>query len=113
MLKYSAGLSSGHSKTVGLGLGLPEHPAAIHDAAIHPRQAVALALAGPHPQSDGVVDLWPVDPIGGGDHTGVSFTMRNAFLFAAINPPPMEAADKSRLAMLNRGKLDRMWCARR
>ncbi len=43
---------------------------------------------------------------GGADHSGVNFTMRNAFVFSAINPPPLEAADKSRLAMLNLGRLD-------
>lgn len=43
---------------------------------------------------------------GGSEHSGVSFTMRNAFLFSAIVPPPLEAADKSRLAMLNLGRLD-------
>lgn len=43
---------------------------------------------------------------GGAEHSGVSFTMRNGFFFSAINPPPLEAADKSRLAMLNLGRLD-------
>ncbi len=44
---------------------------------------------------------------GGADHEGVQFTLRNAFLFSAINPPPMEPADRSRMAILNLGKIDK------
>ncbi|WP_141098408.1 hypothetical protein [Rhodoblastus acidophilus] len=44
---------------------------------------------------------------GGADHEGVQFTLRNAFLFSAINPPPMEPQDRSRLAILNLGKIDK------
>jgi hypothetical protein len=44
---------------------------------------------------------------GGADHEGVQFTLRNTFLFSAINPPPMEPADRSRMAILNMGKLEK------
>lgn len=37
---------------------------------------------------------------GGADHHGVEFQMRSAFLFSAINTPPLRAQDLSRLAML-------------
>jgi hypothetical protein len=37
---------------------------------------------------------------GGADHKGVEFMARSAFLFSAINPPPINKASLSRLAML-------------
>lgn len=37
---------------------------------------------------------------GGQDHTAHEFTMQSAFWFSSINIPPMEAADRSRLAIL-------------
>ncbi|WP_024349645.1 hypothetical protein [Aurantimonas coralicida] len=43
---------------------------------------------------------------GGADHEGTSFQARNCFLFSAINPPPLGAQDKSRMAILNLSKLD-------
>lgn len=43
---------------------------------------------------------------GGADHEGVSFSLRSSFYFAAINPPPMTAADRSRMAMLNLSRLE-------
>lgn len=43
---------------------------------------------------------------GGAEHEGVEFQLRNTFFMSSINPPPMTSADKSRLAMLNLGKLD-------
>jgi len=45
---------------------------------------------------------------GGSDHQGVSFTMRNAFIFSAINPPAMEPADRQRMIMLNLRGLEHM-----
>lgn len=44
---------------------------------------------------------------GGQDHTGVEFRARNVFIFSAINPPPLTTAEKSRIGMINLGKLDR------
>jgi hypothetical protein len=44
---------------------------------------------------------------GGQDHEATTFTARNSFFFSAIIPPPMGAQDKSRMAMLNLGQLDR------
>lgn len=43
---------------------------------------------------------------GGAEHSGVEFQMRNVFFMSSINPPPLEPADKSRLAILNLGRLD-------
>ena len=43
---------------------------------------------------------------GGSEHEGVEFQLRNTFFMSGINPPPMNAADRSRLALLNLGKLD-------
>lgn len=37
---------------------------------------------------------------GGADHAGIKFTLRCAFAFSAIIPPPMEDQDRSRIAML-------------
>lgn len=37
---------------------------------------------------------------GGGEHTGVEFQARSAFLFSSINRPPLEPQDLSRLALL-------------
>jgi hypothetical protein len=37
---------------------------------------------------------------GGQDHTAHEFTMHSAFWFSSINIPPMEASDRSRLAIL-------------
>lgn len=44
---------------------------------------------------------------GGADHEGTAFEARNSFLFSAINPPPLGAQDKSRMAILVLSKLDR------
>lgn len=44
---------------------------------------------------------------GSADHEAVQFTVQSAFLFSAINPPPMTAADKSRMALLALKRLDR------
>lgn len=43
---------------------------------------------------------------GGQDHTSTTFTARSSFFFSAINPPPMTAADWSRLAVLTLERLD-------
>lgn len=43
---------------------------------------------------------------GGGEHQGVEFQLRNTFFMSGINPPPMSSADRSRLAILNLGRLD-------
>ncbi|NDV87053.1 hypothetical protein GTW51_10100 [Aurantimonas aggregata] len=43
---------------------------------------------------------------GGADHEGVEFQARNSFLFSAINPPPLGAQDRSRMAILNLSRLD-------
>ncbi|TPN57160.1 hypothetical protein [Mesorhizobium sp. B1-1-7] len=50
---------------------------------------------------------------GGQDHEATTFTARNSFFFSAIIPPPMGAQDKSRMAMLNLGQLDRAGKAER
>lgn len=44
---------------------------------------------------------------GGADHEATSFTAQQSFFFSAINAPPMLAQDKSRMAILNLGRLDR------
>ena len=44
---------------------------------------------------------------GGQDHQGHRFRMVSAFCFGAINPPPMDGAKRSRLAILNLKPLDR------
>lgn len=44
---------------------------------------------------------------GGADHEATSFTAQQSFLFSAINAPPMLAQDKSRMALLNLGRLDK------
>jgi hypothetical protein len=43
---------------------------------------------------------------GGADHEGTTFKMNSSFMFSAINPPPMGAQDKSRMAVLNLGRLE-------
>lgn len=43
---------------------------------------------------------------GGAEHSGVEFQLRNTFVMGAINPPPLEPAERSRLAMLSLGRLD-------
>jgi hypothetical protein len=43
---------------------------------------------------------------GGQDHEGVQFRARNSFLFSSINTPPLEPQDKSRMAVLQLGKVD-------
>ena len=45
---------------------------------------------------------------GGADHEATTFTARNSFGFFAINPPPMGAQDKSRMAIVNLARLDAM-----
>lgn len=42
---------------------------------------------------------------GGADHTGTSFEVRCSFFFSAINVPQLNTADKSRMVILNLGKL--------
>lgn len=37
---------------------------------------------------------------GGSDHNGKEFQARSAFIFSAINPPPLNSQDQSRIAML-------------
>lgn len=44
---------------------------------------------------------------GGQDHEATTFTARNSFFFSAIIPPPMGPQDKTRMAMLNLGPLER------
>lgn len=44
---------------------------------------------------------------GSADHEAVQFTIRSAFLFSSINPPPMTVADKSRMALITLEKLDK------
>jgi hypothetical protein len=44
---------------------------------------------------------------GGADHEATSFTAQQSFFFSAINAPPMLAQDKSRMAILNLGRLDK------
>lgn len=43
---------------------------------------------------------------GGAEHEGVQFEARNTFVFSAINPPPLGPQDRSRMAIVNLGKLD-------
>lgn len=43
---------------------------------------------------------------GGQDHEATTFTARNSFFFSAINAPPMGVQDKTRMALLNLGRLD-------
>lgn len=42
---------------------------------------------------------------GGADHNGTTFTLYCPFFFSAINPPPMGDQDKSRMAVLNLGRM--------
>lgn len=42
---------------------------------------------------------------GGADHSAIQFQSRSCYLFAAINPPAMSAADRSRLGMLQLDKI--------
>ncbi len=44
---------------------------------------------------------------GGQDHEATTFTARNSFFFSAIIPPPMGPQDKTRMALLNLGQLER------
>lgn len=44
---------------------------------------------------------------GGQDHEATTFTARQSFFFSAINAPPMNAQDKTRMALLNLQRLDR------
>ncbi|WP_157747808.1 hypothetical protein [Cohaesibacter sp. ES.047] len=43
---------------------------------------------------------------GGQDHSGVEFQARSSFLFSAINPPPLEPQDLSRMAVISIDRLD-------
>lgn len=43
---------------------------------------------------------------GGAEHEGVEFRLQNAFFFSAINPPPLEPQDRSRMAVVSLGRLD-------
>jgi hypothetical protein len=43
---------------------------------------------------------------GGQDHKGVEFAANSCFFFSAINPPPMNSADWSRMAKLTVSRLD-------
>ncbi|MBL4768105.1 MAG: hypothetical protein JKY94_10385 [Rhodobacteraceae bacterium] len=43
---------------------------------------------------------------GGADHTGTTFEVRCSFMFSAINQPAMGSADKSRMVVLNLGRLE-------
>jgi hypothetical protein len=43
---------------------------------------------------------------GGQDHKGIEFHARSCFFFSAINPPPVNAADWSRMSVLTVKKLD-------
>lgn len=43
---------------------------------------------------------------GGQDHKGIEFNARSCFFFSAINPPPLNAADWSRLAVMSVRKID-------
>ena len=43
---------------------------------------------------------------GGQDHKGIEFNARSCFFFSAINPPPVNAADWSRMSVLNVRRLD-------
>lgn len=42
---------------------------------------------------------------GGAEHEGVQFEARNTFVFSAINPPPLGPQDRSRMAIINLGRL--------
>ncbi|WP_310532528.1 hypothetical protein [Novosphingobium sp.] len=42
---------------------------------------------------------------GGQDHTAHEFTLRSAFMFSSISIPPLQPQDRSRLAILELGKL--------
>lgn len=44
---------------------------------------------------------------GGADHKGVEFAARSSFLFSAINPPPINKASLSRLAVLQLRELEK------
>lgn len=44
---------------------------------------------------------------GGQDHEATSFTAQQSFLFSAINAPPMNTQDKTRMALLNLSRLDK------
>lgn len=44
---------------------------------------------------------------GGQDHEATTFTARQSFFFSAINAPPMNTQDKTRMALLNLQRLDR------
>ena len=43
---------------------------------------------------------------GGQDHKGIEFNARSCFFFSAINPPPVNAADWSRMAVMSVRKID-------
>jgi hypothetical protein len=43
---------------------------------------------------------------GGQDHKGIEFNARSCFFFSAINPPPVNAADWSRMTVLSVRRLD-------
>lgn len=43
---------------------------------------------------------------GGADGVPSTYKMRSGFMFSAINPPPLEVQDKSRMAILNLRRLD-------
>jgi hypothetical protein len=43
---------------------------------------------------------------GGAEHEGVEFRLQNSFFFSAINNPPLEPAERSRMAFCSLGKLD-------
>jgi hypothetical protein len=43
---------------------------------------------------------------GGQDHKGIEFNARSCFFFSAINPPPVNAADWSRMSVLSVRRLD-------
>jgi hypothetical protein len=42
---------------------------------------------------------------GGSDHSSAEFQARSCFLFSSVNIPPLEAQDRSRMAILELGKL--------
>ncbi|MCW5697905.1 MAG: hypothetical protein KIS96_14390 [Bauldia sp.] len=44
---------------------------------------------------------------GGADHEASTFMARQAFFFSAINAPPMNTQDKTRMALLNLSRLDK------
>lgn len=45
---------------------------------------------------------------GGADHEATTFTARQSFFFSAINAPPMNTQDKTRMALLNLARLDQV-----